>query len=142
VTARLILPLVLAQLLVHGPLAGEEVGGVATPEAGLDVEDGHVPPAGRAVVAAHHVGAGHAGLVLQQQEQGLHVGPQPGDEARPHHRHRLLVARQQGLQQGAVVPAGGAIVHSWAHVFLHRGEGKTHLSRLKGTYYTTGCEHD
>ncbi|KAG7218092.1 hypothetical protein INR49_020601 [Caranx melampygus] len=34
---------------VHRP-PGEQVGGVATPEAGLDVEHGHVPPAGWVVV--------------------------------------------------------------------------------------------
>ena len=104
---HLILPLVLAQLLVHGPLAGEQVGGVPTPEARLDVEDGHVPPAGWVAVGPRHVGAaGHTGLVLQQQEEGLHVGPQAGDQPGPHHRHRLLVTGQQSLQQSAVVPGG------------------------------------
>ena len=126
----LILPLVLAQLLVNGPLAGKEVGGVASPEAGLDVEDGHVPPAGWVAVAARHVGAArNAGLVLQQQEEGLHVRPQAGHEAGPHHRHSLLVARQQSLQQSAVVPAGptrGGVVSTHSTLQHSTGEYSSH----------------
>lgn len=78
--------------------------GVPASEARLDVEHGHVPPAGWVVVG---VGAGVAvaGFVLDELEEGLHVGPQPGDQAGPHRRHRLLVAGLQGLQQGAVVSA-------------------------------------
>ena len=58
---------------VHGSLPGEQVGGVSAPEARLDVEHGHVPPAGR-VVESSGGGAGGAGFVLDQLEEGLHVG--------------------------------------------------------------------
>lgn len=49
------------------------MGGVAAPEAGLDVEHGHVPPAGR-VVEGGGGGAGDAGFVLDQLQESLHVG--------------------------------------------------------------------
>lgn len=89
--------------VIHGP-PGKQVCGVSAPEARLDVEHGHVSPAGGVVVrAGARVAA--AGLVLDQLEEGLHVRPQPGDEAGPHRRHRLFVAGLQGLQQSAVVSA-------------------------------------
>lgn len=89
--------------VIHGP-PGKQVGGVSASEAGLDVKHRHVSPAGWVVVG---VGAGVsvAGFVLDELEEGLHVGSQPGDEAGPHGRHRLLVTALQGQQQGAVVPA-------------------------------------
>lgn len=88
--------------VVQGPLPGEQVGGVSAPEARLDVEHGHVPPAGGVAVGAGG-GAVRAGLALHQLQEGLHVRAQPGNQAGPHRRHRLLVAGLQGLQQGAVV---------------------------------------
>lgn len=89
--------------VIHGP-PGKQMCGVSVSEARLDVKHGHVSPAGWVVV---HVGAGVgvAGFVLDELEEGLHVGPQPGDEAGPHHRHRLFVTGLQGLQQSAVVSA-------------------------------------
>lgn len=102
--SRLLLALAPPLHLVHGPLPGEQVGGVPAPEARLHVEHRHVPPAGRVAVGGG-VGAGGAGLALDQLEEGLHVGAQPGHQAGPHRRHRLLVAGLQRLQQRAVVPA-------------------------------------
>ena len=100
------------------------MGGVTTPEAGLDVEDGHVPPAGGVAVAAGHVAAGDTGLVLQEQEEGLHVGPQPSDESRPHHRHCLLIACQQSLEQSAVVPGSIVQITSTHHEYTqYKREG-------------------
>lgn len=90
-------------LVLHGP-PGEQVGGVPVGEAGLDVEHRHVPPAGRVAVGGAR-GAGGAGLVLDQLEEGLHVGTHPGDDPGPDRLHRLLVAGLQRLQQRAVVPA-------------------------------------
>lgn len=89
--------------VLHRP-PGKQVCGVPASEARLDVKHGHVPPTGWVVV---RVGArvGVAGFVLDQLEEGLHIRPQPGDEAGPHRRHRLFVAGLQGLQQGAVVSA-------------------------------------
>lgn len=78
------------------------MGGVSASEARLNVEHGHVSPAGR-VVEGGGAGAGGAGFVLDELEERLHVGAQPGDEAGPHRRHRLLVTGLQGLQQSAVV---------------------------------------
>lgn len=83
---------------------GKQVCGVSAPEARLDVKHRHVPPAGWVVVRAG-AGVGVAGFVLDELEEGLHVGPQPGDEAGPHRRHRLFVTGLQGLQQSAVVSA-------------------------------------
>lgn len=59
--------------VVHRSLPGEQVGGVSASEAGLDVEHGHVPPAGGVVVGGG-AGAGGAGFVLDELEEGLHVG--------------------------------------------------------------------
>lgn len=81
------------------------MGGVSAPEARLHVEHRHVPPAGR-VVEGGGAGAGGARLALDQLEEGLHVGAQPGHQAGPHRGHRLLVTHLQRLQQGAVVPGG------------------------------------
>lgn len=89
--------------VIHGP-PGKQVGGVSASEAGLDVKHGHVSPAGWVVVRVR-AGVGVAGFVLDELEEGLHVRPQPGDQAGPHGRHRLLIAALEGLQQGAVVPA-------------------------------------
>lgn len=83
---------------------GKQVGGVSSPEAGLDVQHRHVPPAG-GVVERGGARVGRAGFVLDELQERLHVGAQPGDEAGPHHRHRLVIAGLQGLQQGGVVPA-------------------------------------
>lgn len=91
-------------LLIHRSLPGKQVGGVSTSEAGLDVEHGHVSPAGGIVVRGGG-GAGGAWFVLDQLEEGLHVRAQPGDDAGPHRHHCLLVTGLQRLQQGAVVPA-------------------------------------
>lgn len=92
--------------VVQGPFPGEQVGGVSAPEARLDVEHGHVSPAGGVAVGAGG-GAVRAGLALDQLEEGVHVRAQPGNQAGPHRRHRLLVAGLQGLQQGAVVSGDG-----------------------------------
>lgn len=89
--------------IIHGP-PRKQVCGVSAPEARLDVEHGHVSPAGWVVVGVG-AGVGVARLVLDQLEEGLHVGTQPGDEAVPHSRHRLLVTGLQALQQSAVVSA-------------------------------------
>lgn len=59
--------------VVHRSLPGEQVGGVSASEARLDVEHGHVPPA-RGVVVSGGAGAGGAGFVLDELEEGLHVG--------------------------------------------------------------------
>jgi len=93
-------------LVVHRyrSLPGEQVGGVSASEAGLDVEHRHVPPVGR-VVVGRGARAGDAGFVLDDLEESLHVGVQPGDDASPHCRHCLLITGLKGLQQGAVVPA-------------------------------------
>lgn len=89
--------------VIHGP-PGKQVGGVSASEAGLDVKHGHVSPVGWVVVRVG-AGVGVAGFVLDELEEGLHVGPQPGDQAGLYGRHRLLIAALKGLQQGAVVPA-------------------------------------
>lgn len=91
-------------LAVYGP-PGEQVSGVSASEARLDVEHGHVPPAGGVVVGGW-AGVCGAGFVLDELEEDLHVGAQPGHDPGPHRRHRLLVAGLQRLEQGAVVPAG------------------------------------
>lgn len=80
------------------------MGGVPVGEAGLDVEHRHVSPAGRVAVGGPRRPGG-ARLVLDQLEEGLHVGPHPGHDPGPDRLHRLLVAALQGLQQRAVVPA-------------------------------------
>lgn len=59
--------------IIHGP-PGKQVGGVSSSEAGLDVKHGHVSPAGRVVVCVG-TRTGVAGFVLDQLEEGLHVGP-------------------------------------------------------------------
>lgn len=58
--------------IVHRPLPGKQVGGVSASEARLNVEHGHVSPAGGVVVSAG-AGAGGARFVLDQLEEGLHV---------------------------------------------------------------------
>lgn len=88
--------------VVQGPFPCKQVGGVSAPEARLDVEHGHVSPAGGVAVGAGGR-AVRAGPALDQLQEGLHVRAQPGNKAGPHRRHRLLVADLQGLQQGAVV---------------------------------------
>lgn len=75
---------------------GKQVGGVAASETWLDVKHRRVSPAGGVVVGAC-VGVGGAGFVLDELEEGLHVGAQPGDDPGPHCHHRLLVAGLQGL---------------------------------------------
>lgn len=89
--------------IIHGP-PGKQVCGVSASEARLDVKHGHVSPAGWVVVRVG-AGVGVAGFVLDKLEEGLHIGPQPGDKAGPHCRHRLFVTGLQGLQQSAVVSA-------------------------------------
>lgn len=89
--------------VIHGP-PGKQVGGVSASETRLDVKHRHISPAGWVVVRVG-AGVGVAGFVLDELEEGLHVGPQPGDQSGPHGRHRLLIAALKGLQQGAVVPA-------------------------------------
>lgn len=93
--------------VVQRSLPGKQVGGVPASEARLDVEHGHVPPIGRVAVGAG-VRTGRTGFVLDELEEGLHVGPHAGQDPCPHHCHRLLVTGLQNLQQGAVVPAGSA----------------------------------
>lgn len=63
----------LSHLVVHRSLPGEQVSGVSASEAGLDVEHGHVLPAGGVVVGGRS-GAGGAGFVLDELEERLHVG--------------------------------------------------------------------
>lgn len=90
-------------LLVHRP-AGEQVGVVSSYEAGLDVEDGHVPPAGGVVVdGGRDRRTRGAGFVLHQLQEGLHVRAQPGHNTCPHCCHRLVITGLQGLQQSAVI---------------------------------------
>lgn len=89
--------------VIHRP-PGKQVCGVSASEARLDVEHGHVSPAGWVAVRAG-AGVAAAGFVLDELEEGLHVGPQPADQASPHRRHRLFVTGLQGLQQSAVVSA-------------------------------------
>lgn len=89
-------------VVIQRSLPGKQVGGISTSEAGLDVQHGHVPPAG-GVVESGGICVGGAGFVLDELEEHLHVGAQSGNEAVPHHPHGVLVAGLQGLQHYGVV---------------------------------------
>lgn len=92
-------------VVIQRSLPGKQVGGISTSEAGLDVQHGHVSPAGGVVVSGR-VGVSGAGFVLDELEERLHVWAQPGNEAVPHHPHGVFIAGLQSLQHCSVVPKG------------------------------------